>query len=471
MVSLETGGQSPAVAVSADETVVALRSPMPVSAEALFAWHERPGAFERLTPGFQPATVVARSGGIRDGSRVTLRVPVGPASTTWEMEHVGYVAGREFRDVQRAGPFARWEHRHLMEPQADGTSVLDDTIRYGLPLPPFGALVADAFTRGKLEGLLRWRHALTRADLERHAAFASRGPRRIAITGASGFLGAALVPFLTTGGHTVRTVGRGAGSDVRWDPSRGQIAAAGLDGVDAVIHLAGSSVAERWTAATKAEILSSRVQGTRLISETLARMAVKPEVLVCASGIGIYGSRGDEWLDETSSHGADFLAEVGEAWEAATAPARDAGIRVVLARTGIVLNPSGGALAKMLTPFRLGAGGRLGSGRQWMSWVSREDYVGAVHHALQTPGVAGPMNVVAPEPVTNATFTETLGRLLHRPTLAAVPAFALRALFGAMADGTILASQRVRPTVLEGTGFRFLHPSLSSALRFELGLL
>lgn len=452
-------------------TVVSLRSAMPVSAAALFAWHERPGAFERLTPGFQPARVVSRTGGITDGSRVTLRIPVGPVSTTWEMEHVGYIAGKEFRDVQRAGPFASWEHRHLMEPQADGTSVLDDTITYRLPLPPIGGFVADAYTREQLDGLLRWRHALTRADLERHAPFAARGPRRIAVTGASGFLGAALVPFLSTGGHDVRTVGRGEGSEVRWDPSRGALDARSLEGVDAVIHLAGSSVADRWTATARAEIMQSRVQGTRLIAESIAKLRVKPEVLVCSSGIGIHGSRGDEWLDERSPLGDDFLAEVGVAWEAAAQPARDAGIRVVHARTGIVLNPAGGALAKMLPPFRFGAGGRLGSGQQWMSWISREDWIGAVHHAVQTPSISGPMNVVAPEPATNATFTETMGRILHRPTFAAVPAFALRALFGAMADGTILASQRMRPSVLGASGFRFLHPSLSSALRFELGLL
>lgn len=329
MVSLETGGRPAAVTAARGETTVSLRSAMPVSADALFAWHERPGAFERLTPGFQPAEVIARRGGISDGSRVTLRVPVGPVSTTWEMEHVGYLAGREFREVQRAGPFARWEHRHRMEPQPDGSSVLDDTITYRLPLPPFGALVADAFTRGKLEALLRWRHALTRADLERHARFAARGPRRIAVTGASGFLGSALVPFLTTGGHEVRRVGRGAGNDVRWDPSRGELEVGALEGVDAVVHLAGSSVAERWTARTRAVILQSRVQGTRLIAETVARLRVRPEVLVCSSGIGIHGSRGDEWLDEGSSPGDDFLAEVGAAWEAAAEPARDAGIRVV----------------------------------------------------------------------------------------------------------------------------------------------
>ena len=453
------------------ETVVSLRTPMPVSAEALFAWHERPGAFERLTPGFMPARVIERSGGIRDGAKVVLSVPVGPAHTTWRLEHTEYVAGREFRDVQRAGPFAAWEHVHRTEPAADGTSVLDDAITYRLPLPPFGALVADHFTREKLERLLRWRHALTRLDLERHLAYAARGARRVAITGATGFLGGALVPFLTTGGHRVRTIGRGAGSDARWDPASGRLDATALDGMDAVIHLAGSSVAERWTDATKREILESRLQGTRLIAEGCARATVKPEVLICASAVGIYGSPGDEKLDEQSALGDDFLAEVGRQWEAAAAPARDAGIRVVFLRTGIVLNPAGGALAKMITPMLLGAGGRLGSGRQWMSWISREDWVGAVHHALQTPGVEGALNLTAPEPVTNSTFTEALGRILHRPTLAAVPAFVLRALFGEMAGGTVLASQRAQPAALVRSGFAFAHPTLASALRFELGLL
>ena len=304
-----------------------------------------------------------------------------------------------------------------------------------------------------------------------HLAFATRRPRRVAITGASGFLGGALVPFLTTGGHAVRTIGRGAQSDARWHPAASQLDAGALDGIDAVIHLAGSSVAERWTAGTKREILSSRLQGTRLIAEQCARAKVAPEVLVCASAVGIYGSRGDDTLDEQSALGDDFLADVGRQWEAAAAPARDAGIRVVHLRTGIVLNPSGGALAKMVTPMLLGAGGRLGSGTQWMSWISREDWVGAVYHVLQTPGLVGAVNLTAPEPVTNRTFTEALGRILRRPTIAAVPAFALRALFGEMASGTILASQRAHPTALQRSGFRFAHPTLASALRFELGLL
>jgi uncharacterized protein (TIGR01777 family) len=443
---------------------------MPVSADALFAWHERVGAFERLTPGFMPAKVISRSGGITDGSRVTLGIPVGPLTTTWEMEHVGYVKGREFRDVQRRGPFAHWEHIHKTEPAADGTSVLDDSITYALPLPPFGEAVAGWFTKERLTRLLQWRHALTRIDLERHAAFASRGALRIAITGASGFLGSTLAAFLTTGGHTVVRIGRGAGNDFSWDPSRGVLDPRALDGVDAVIHLAGASVAERWTDAWRREIRESRVQSTRLIAQTIARMTVKPKVLLSGSAVGIYGSRTNEVLDESSSLGDDFLGELGQEWERETSTASDAGVRVVHLRTGIVLNPAGGALAKMVLPFKAGVGGKLGDGTQWMSWISREDWIGAVHHALRSESLSGALNLVSPEPVTGATFAETLARVLGRPNLLPVPAFALTTLFGDMARGTILASQRALPRTLEKSGFRFLHPTLSSALRFELGL-
>lgn len=448
-------------------TEISLRSDMPVSAASLFAWHERDGAFERLTPAFMPVRVIARDEGIRDGSRVTVDVPVGPVHTRWVVEHRGYVAGQEFSDAQVSGPFARWEHRHQMLPQGEDSSVLEDRVRFALPAPPFGGMVADAFTRARLTRLLQWRHALTRLDLERHAAFAARGPRRIAITGANGFLGAALVPFLTTGGHDVRRV---ALREALAGDGAGNLAAA-LAGADAVVHLAGEPIAQRWSARVRRELKESRVRGTRLIAEACARMSPRPEVLLSGSAVGIYGDRGDEILDESSASGDDYLAEVARAWEESTAPARDAGIRVVHLRTGIVLNPGGGALGKMLLPFQSGVGGRLGNGAQWMSWISREDWIGAAHFALQSPGVHGAVNLTAPEPVTNATFTSTLGRVLHRPTVAAVPAFALRALFGEMATATIFASQRATPRVLEGAGFQFAHPTLASALRFELGLL
>lgn len=452
-------------------TTITLRSEMPVSAAESFAWHERLGAPERLLPAWTGARVLDHTGGIRDGARVTLSVPVGPARFTWELEHTGYRAGREFRDVQRSGPFRSWEHVHRVEPVDATHSMLEDTITYRLPAPPLGPIVASAFARDRVERLLRWRHALTRADLVRHARFAARGPRRVAVTGATGLIGSALVPFLRGGGHEVCTVGRGPASDVRWDPARRAIDEESLRGCDAVIHLAGASIGERWTASQRAAIVDSRVEGTRLVAEACAAMDPRPEVLVCASAMGYYGDRGDEWLDESSPKGDDFLADVVDRWERAAEPARAAGVRVVHLRLGLVLCPAGGALGRMLPPFRAGVGGRLGSGRQWVSWASREDVVGAMHFAMQSAGIEGAVIVAAPEPVTNATFATTLGRVLRRPSLAPVPAVALRAVFGEMASATILASQRMRGAALERAGFTFLHPTLSSALRFELGLL
>ena len=292
---------------------------------------------------------------------------------------------------------------------------------------------------------------------------------RVAIAGASGFIGTALGAALTARGDTIVRIGRGESSEVPWDPAAGVLAPSALEGAEAVVNLAGATIAARWSAAHKRAILESRVDSTRLLAERCARLERKPGVFVCGSAIGLYGSRGDEWLDEASAPGDDFLAGVVRAWEEAAAPARDAGIRVVLVRTGLVLNPRGGALAKMLLPFQFGVGGRIGTGKQWMSWISRTDLVDAMRFVIDTAGIVGAVNAVAPEPVTNSTFTATLARVLRRPAVVPVPAFALRALLGEMAEGTVLASQRVRPTVLERTGFEFRHRTLTAALRFELG--
>lgn len=296
-------------------------------------------------------------------------------------------------------------------------------------------------------------------------------PRSIALSGASGLLGSALRPVLTTAGWQVRPLVRrdAKPGEVRWDPAAGTLDARALAGVSAAIHLAGESIAAgRWTEAKKAAIRSSRILGTRLLSESLARLPQRPEVLVSASAIGIYGDRGDALLSEDSPLGSDFLAEVVKEWEAATAPASDAGIRVVHLRLGIILARDGGALPRMARPFQLGAGGPIGSGRQWMSWIALDDAVRVVLEALQNPGARGPFNAVAPEPVRNADFAARLGEVLHRPALVPVPAFALRLLFGEMADAALLASQRVVPARLNALGFVFRHPSLREALHAAL---
>ena len=270
----------------------------------------------------------------------------------------------------------------------------------------------------------------------------------------------------------VRRLVRGARpdapDDIAWDPMRGVLAPHDLEGAEAVIHLAGEPLAHRWTNARKRAIRESRVRGTELIARTIAALDRKPRVLLSGSAVGYYGNRGDEVLDEESASGTDFLARVAREWEAATVPAADAGVRVVLLRTGIVLNPKGGALARLLPPFRLGVGGPIGSGRQWMSWISLDDHLRAMEHALSHAELNGPANLVAPHPVTNAEFATTLGRVLARPAIVPVPSFALELVYGEMARATILAGQHALPKALLRAGFEFAHPTLEQALRFEL---
>lgn len=289
----------------------------------------------------------------------------------------------------------------------------------------------------------------------------------IAVSGSSGLIGSALAGALEARGHTIkRLVRRPArrSDEISWDPAREQLDARALEGVDAVINLAGENLARRWTAGARDRIRSSRVNGTTMLARALAAMPTKPRVMLSASAVGIYGNRGDEILDESSTLGNDFLASVCKDWEGATAPAADAGIRVVHLRTGIVLSRREGVLAKMLLPFRLGLGGRLGDGRQWMSWIALTDLVAALAFLLRAEPVSGAVNLVAPNPVMNAEFARTLAHVLGRPAVFPVPRFALTLLFGQMAEDTILSSQRVRAGRLLDNGFKFKLPTLDEAL-------
>ncbi|NIP86553.1 MAG: TIGR01777 family protein [Planctomycetales bacterium] len=293
----------------------------------------------------------------------------------------------------------------------------------------------------------------------------------ILVTGASGLVGSHLQPALAAEGHTVTALVRraAAAGQIRWDPAAGQLDADQLQGFDGVVHLAGESIAEgRWTAAKKERIRSSRVDPTTLLCQTLARLPQPPKVLISASAIGFYGDRGDQPLDEESPAGAGYLPEVCQAWEGATQAAAEAGIRVVRLRIGVVLSREGGALQKMLLPFRMGAGGRIGSGRQYWSWIAIDDLVGVIGHALQTTSLEGAVNAVAPQPVTNLEFTKTLGRVLGRPTIFPMPAFAARLALGEMANDLLLASARVVPAKLNGSGYTFRYPDLEGALRHVL---
>jgi len=441
--------------------------------EEVFAWHERPGAFERLAPPWADVTVEEREGGIEDGAHVILRIKVGPTSVRWTLRHDGYHAGREFRDEQVEGPFARWSHVHRFLPREGGGTIVEDDIEVEPPLGSAGAAVAPSLIRSELDRLFAFRYRRLENDLARHAADVGEPRLRVAITGSSGLIGSNLTHFLTTGGHQVVRLVRHerelADDAILWDPTEGRIDAEGLRGTDAFVHLAGEPIDRRWTNARKKAILESRARGTDLAARTLAELDGGPGVLVSMSAVHYYGTRGDEPLDESSSTGRGFLAEVTRAWEAATRPAERAGIRVVHLRGGVVLSPAGGALGRMLLPFKVGVGGRLGSGRQYFSWIDPDDFVALVLHVIRNDGISGPVNATAPHPVTNDTFTSALGRVLGRPTILPVPALALRAMFGELAEEMLLRGQRVLPRKAEASGFEFCFEGVEDCLRFELG--
>jgi uncharacterized protein len=289
---------------------------------------------------------------------------------------------------------------------------------------------------------------------------------RILVSGVSGPIGEALLPSLKTRGYEVSRLVRGlatGANQIAWDTGK-PIAPDTVSGFDAVIHLAGESIVGRWTDEKKLKIRNSRVAGTAALAEALAHAKAKPQVFVCSSAIGYYGDRGDEVLNEQSSPGCGFLPDVCREWEAATKPAADAGIRTVKMRTGVVLSPKGGALGKMLTPFKMGVGGKIGTGRQWMSWMDVQDMVGAIHHILKSDLLQGPVNMVAPKPVTNAEFTRTLASVLSRPAIFPMPAFVVKLAFGEMGETVLLGSQRVEPAQLVGSGYPFRFSDLPASL-------
>jgi uncharacterized protein (TIGR01777 family) len=440
----------------------------------VFAWHERPGALERLTPPWGEVEVVRRSGGIRDGGEVEMRIRRGPSTFHWHVRHRDYEEGRQFRDEQVSGPLKSWLHTHRFLPLPGGGTRVEDDIELEPPLGAAGAAFGPAFIRREADRLFRFRLRRLATDLDRHAAWSDRPRLKVAITGASGLIGSNLTHFLTTGGHEVirlvrdsRTVGAGA---AYWNPATGEIDAGALTGVDAVVHLSGTSIgAGRWTDDRKRSILRSRVQGTELIARTIAEMSPRPRVLVSASAVGYYGDRGNEPLDEQAKSGAGFLAEVCRAWEGATRAAERAGVRVVHLRQGVVLSPAGGALGQMLLPFKVGLGGRIGSGEQYVSWIDLDDLVALHLHVLYTDSLVGPVNATAPHPVTNATFTSALGRALGRPTIVPVPALAMKALFGQLGTEALLWGQRVMPRKVVGSGFSFVYEGVGESLRFQLG--
>lgn len=449
--------------------IIQFRTRIARPAADVYAWHGRPGAFARLQPPWEQVTLPHGHPGVTEGSRVTVQARLGPLTSTWVVEHRDVVPGRQFCDVQLSGPFAHWVHTHRFEP-VDATSCeLVDEIAYRLPLDAAGRIVAGGWTVRKLERLFAYRHAVTKADLEMPPV----KPMCVLLAGASGLLGTALEPLLRTQGHEVRRLVRRpprSAAEILWDPERGQLDPRALAGVDAVVNLAGANIAGgRWTAARRELLRSSRLAATRTLLQAVAAREERPGVFINASASGWYGDGGDELLDETSPSRGGFLADLCEAWEREAAAANDLGLRTVILRLGVVLSPAGGALAKMLPAFRAGVAGRLGSGRQWFSWIALDDALAIIAAALQEEAWQGVYNAVSPAPVRNAEFTATLARVLRRPAVLPVPAAVLRLLFGAMADETLLTGGRLQPQALLAAGHRFRLPELEAALRHTLG--
>ncbi|HJM66117.1 MAG TPA: TIGR01777 family oxidoreductase, partial [Candidatus Thalassarchaeaceae archaeon] len=382
------------------------------------------------------------------------------------------IEGELFADRMIRGPFKRWEHTHRLK-EENGTTIVRDEVSYDVPFGFLGRLFGSRYVRTMVTRMFTSREISLIRDIKRHQSFSHLPRKKILISGASGLIGSQLMPFLDTGGHEIiQLVRRKPTNDCErfWDPQKEDLDPSLFDGIDAVIHLGGVGIGDkRWSKKRKAAILDSRRDSVTLLAKTMASLVNKPEVFIVASAIGIYGNRGDENIDENSGNGEGFLTDTALIWESSADAARAAGIRTIHLRSGIVLTPQGGALGRMLFPFKMGAGGPIGSGKQWMSWISMDDHIAAVQHLMMTSECEGAYNLTAPNPVRQKMFAKTLGRVLRRPSFAPLPGFILRILFGELARPLLLEGQKVHPTRLIDAGFEFEHLNLEDALRDALG--
>ena len=448
------------------------QSVVKASQKEVFDWHVRPGAFQRLSPPWKQIKLISYAAPDNKKSRVKIRVPIlGPLSFTWELEHDSFDPPNAFSDQQIKGPFQSWRHVHSFTPAPEKQTVLSDSISFSLPL--INALVAP-FIKSELTRLFAFRHELLKFDLALHSRYQGAPRKTVLICGSSGFIGSAVSAFLETAGHTVRRLVRrkpSSAGEFYWNPSDGFVDTAAFDKVDAVINFSGANIAEkRWSTTSKKDILESRTGSALLLAETIASLDTPPELAIMASATGFYGDTQNTTAIEETTRGTGFLADTCQAWENASLRLEQSSCRRIHLRIGTVLGANGGALKKMLPPFRLGVGGRLGKGTQIMSWIALQDLLGIIEHLLYTPGISGPINAVSPNQCTNSEFTRTLGSLIRRPAVCAAPAWALRILLGEMADEMLLSNSCVAPSALTTSGYSFLFPELSDALRFQLGI-
>lgn len=442
-----------------------------VGVERLWDWHMRPGAFERLAPPWQRLIPMSLPERPEAGAVARFKLAAGPLRLEWRARLGPVEAPYRFVDTQEKGPFASWVHEHRMESVGEQASRLTDRITFALP---FGTGAFPFFQKkaaSELDRLFNFRHRCMLGDLKRFPEEAPGEDRVVLVTGSTGLIGSRLVPYLRTLGFRVRGLSRNpSGKDqFAWNPAKGEIDKNALDDVFAVIHLAGENIASgRWTPERRRRILDSRVDGTRTLVDALLEREDRPEVLVSASGANYYGISTDP-QDETAPAGEGFLAEVCRHWEAEAFKAQKGGIRTVCLRTGVVLDPQGGALGKMLPAFRLGLGGPIGNGRQGFPWIAVDDLLDTYVEAILNTSLEGPANAVHPEMVDQRTFSCVLGTVLHRPAFMPLPAFVVEMLFGQMGREALLGSLFLEPRRLQEVNFRFRHSSLQEVLQHLLG--
>jgi uncharacterized protein (TIGR01777 family) len=442
-----------------------------IPAEALYRYHVSPGAFSRLSPPWEPVALQGPDGAIGPGDERTLRIGIKRLSVPWVARHEDFVTDRQFVDVMVSGPFRSWHHTHRFEPDNGGSRLIDD-IKYELPLNlPLGGLV-----RKKLQRMFTYRHRQTARDLERIAAYpgpssARGGPSlKVGITGSRGLVGSALTSFLGVAGHQAFPLVRGADAPKEgalWWPEADLQA---MEGMDAVVHLAGETIAQPWTQSAKDEIYYSRVEGTKRLCRALAELKNPPKTLICASAIGYYDSEQPGPVGEGGAPGNDLLAKICRDWEAATQVAEDAGIRVCHLRVGLVVSSGGGIFGIQFPVFGMGLGAVLGSGAQMQSFIDRDDLVAAIYHLIHRDDLSGPFNGTAPYPVSQKVTAQALAAALKRPLFLRVPESPIRMVMGAQAD-MLLKGLDVLPERLLASGFTFQAPTLWDSLVHQLALL
>ena len=450
----------------------------PYPRDVVWNWHARPGAVRRIMPdweGIRPVEV----GGIKDGAVTSFRMSIGILPQRWVAKHHSYIEGEQFCDDMIKGPFGRWNHVHKFIETGQTEMQIQDRIDWKLPFHFFTRIGSPIMVMPRVRQMFKHRTRRILADLKRQQMFKDAPRKRILISGSTGLIGTQLGAFLETDGHDVHRLIRPstrlhADQDitkvVKWDDKSGKIIEGSLENFDVIIHLAGAGIGDkRWSKKRKKLIAESREIPTKNLANALANLASPPSLFMCASAVGYYDNRGDEELDEKSSTGNGFLAEICRKWEDAAQPAINAGIRTIHMRTGIVTTAAGGMLQQILLPAKLGAMGPIGGGRQWQSWISLDDQIYAMHYLMNHETASGVFNLTAPNPVTQKQFAKVLGKVLRRPAFAPAPGFVMKILFGEMGKSLILDGQKVRPKRLQDLGYTFEHETLEPALRDALG--